>query len=292
MPRFQFQSRYVLLTYAQCGQLDAFRVMDVISALAGECIIGREHHEDGGLHLHVFVDFGRKFRSRKADVFDVEGFHPNISKSYGSPEKGYDYAIKDGDVICGGLARPEPTSGGDGNGKTHLIWSQITQAETRELFWELVHQLDPKAAVTSFPALQKYCDWKYRYNPPEYESPTNVEFFGGDIDGRDDWLLQSGIGGERIGRVKSLVLYGSSQSGKTTWARSLGSHIYSVGLLSGTELSKAAEAEYAVFDDIRGGMKFFPSFKEWLGCQPHVCVKELYREPRVMEWGMERSNTS
>lgn len=282
---FRFQARYVLLTYSQCGELDPFRVMDVISELAGECIIGREYHQDGGLHLHVFVDFGRKLRSRKASIFDVGGIHPNISRSYGTPEKGYDYAIKDGDVVCGGLARPEPESGGDRHGKTHLIWTQITSAESRSEFWELVHELDPKAAVVSFSQLQKYCDWKYQYHPPEYESPTGCSFIGGEFDGREAWLLQSGIGGERVGRVKSLVLYGPSQTGKTTWARSLGIHGYCVGLLSGAELSRAPDVEYMVFDDIRGGIKFFPSFKEWLGCQPHVCVKELYREPRVIEWG-------
>lgn len=48
---------------------------------------------------------------------------------------------------------------------------------------------------------------------------------------------------------------------------------------------KAGSAEYAVFDDIRGGIKFFPSFKEWLGCQGYVTVKELYREPKLVKWG-------
>jgi len=215
----------------------------------------------------------------------VGGFHPNISKSLGTPEKGYDYAIKDGDVVSGGLERPIPTPGGDRNGKTHLIWTQITTATTRELFWELVHELDPKAAVTSFSQLQKYCDWKYRYDPPAYVTPPGAVFIGEETDGRGDWVRQSGVGGERVGRVKSLVLFGPSQTGKTSWARSLGSHIYHVGLLSGSESMKAPDVEYAVFDDIRGGIKFFPSFKEWLGCQPHVCVKELYREPKVIEWG-------
>lgn len=279
---FNFHAKYVLLTYSQCGELDPFRVMDVISTLAGECIIGREHHEDGGIHLHVFVDFGRKFRSRKASIFDVDGVHPNISKSYGTPEKGYDYAIKDGEVVCGGLARPS----GSGDGQADSKWHQIIQASTRDEFWELCTLLDPKATVVSFPALQKYCDWKYQYHAPAYESPGNAVFIGGESDGRDDWLLQSGINAERSGaRRKSLVLFGESQTGKTTWARSLGTHIYCVGLLSGSELVKAASVEYAVFDDIRGGIKFFHAFKEWLGCQPHVCVKELYREPRVIEWG-------
>lgn len=44
-------------------------------------------------------------------------------------------------------------------------------------------------------------------------------------------------------------------------------------------------AEYAIFDDIRGGIKFFPAFKEWLGAQAWVTVKRLYRDPKLMKWG-------
>jgi len=281
---FDFHAKYVLLTYAQCGELDGFRVMDRLSSLGAECIIGREHHEDGGIHLHCFADFGRKFRSRKTDVFDVDGFHPNITKSRGNPEKGYDYAIKDGDVICGGLARPE--CGTVRNGASDSKWAIITSATNRDEFWELVHELDPKAAACSFPQLQKYCDFKFAYHPPEYETPAGAHFIGAESDGRDRWLEQSGIGsGETRGRVKSLVLYGPSRTGKTSWARSLGKHIYCVGLVSGNECLKAPDVEYAVFDDIRGGIKFFHSFKEWLGAQPHVSVKVLYREPKLVEWG-------
>lgn len=154
--------------------------------------MARENHEDGGVHLHVFCDFGRKFRSRKADVFDVDGVHPNIEPSRGTPEKGYDYAIKDGDVLCGGLERPAASRGG--NGKTHSIWSEITNATSIGQFWDLVHALDPKAAACNFGQLTKYADWKFAVDPPTYESPAGIEFVGGELDGRDDWLLQSGIG--------------------------------------------------------------------------------------------------
>jgi len=82
-----------------------------------------------------------------------------------------------------------------------------------------------------------------------------------------------------------LVLFGESLTGKTTWARSLGPHIYCIGLVSGTECAKGADAKYAVFDDIRGGFGFFHGYKEWLGCQPHVSIKQLYREPFYMKWG-------
>lgn len=81
------------------------------------------------------------------------------------------------------------------------------------------------------------------------------------------------------------MLYGETRTGKTLWARSLGRHIYNVGLVSGAECMKAASVEYAVFDDIRGGIKFFPAFKEWLGAQMTVSVKQLYRDPCLVAWG-------
>jgi len=83
----------------------------------------------------------------------------------------------------------------------------------------------------------------------------------------------------------SLVLYGPSRTGKTLWARSLGRHIYCIGLVSGDEQVKAADVDYAVYDDIRGGMKFFHSFKEWMGAQTYVTVKRLYKEPKLVKWG-------
>jgi len=322
MPSFTCNARYFLITYAQCGDLSEWSVLERFTTLGAECIIAREHHETEGVHLHVFVDFGRKFRSRRADVFDVDGRHPNIQHSRGTPEKGYDYAIKDGEVLAGGLGRPS----GNGNRSIADKWSQIASSENREEFWQLCEELDPKSLCCSFGQLQKFADWKFAEDPPMYETPGGLEFVGGDVDGRDLWIQESGIRleepllgesekyglppwalngprhplpgsgirpqpsrsltlGSRLGRPISLVLYGESRTGKTLWARSLGPHIYNVGLVSGEECMKASDVKYAVFDDIRGGIKFFPAFKEWLGGQATVCVKRLYRDPRLITWG-------
>lgn len=86
-------------------------------------------------------------------------------------------------------------------------------------------------------------------------------------------------------RPLGLVAYGASRCGKTLWARSLGPHIYTVGLISGAELLKGPDVDYAVFDDMRGGIKFFPAFKEWFGAQAEVTVKQLYRDPKLVKWG-------
>jgi hypothetical protein len=83
MPAFYCNARYFLVTYAQCGDLSEWSVLDRFTTLGAECIIAREEHNDLGLHFHVFADFGRKFRSRKTDVFDVDGRHANIKPSRG-----------------------------------------------------------------------------------------------------------------------------------------------------------------------------------------------------------------
>ena len=192
MPHFDYHFRYALITYSQCGDLSPTRVGERFHELGAKLVIGRENHADGGVHLHCFVDFGRKRRFRRVTCFDVEGRHPNIEQSKGTPEKGYDYAIKDGDIAFQSLDRPVPSGGG--NSKTVAKWTEITNASDRESFWDLVHQLDPKSAATNFSTLQKYCDWKFAVKPPVYESPGNISFIGGEVDGRDDWLSQSGIG--------------------------------------------------------------------------------------------------
>ena len=143
---FRFQARYALLTYAQCGDLDPFAVVNHLAELGAECIIGRENHSDGGLHLHAFVDFGRKYRTRNTRAFDVEGCHPNVSPSRGTPEEGYDYAIKDGDVVAGGLERPA----GSGLASNGDVWPEIINAKDESEFWSLCESLAPRALVTQF----------------------------------------------------------------------------------------------------------------------------------------------
>lgn len=213
MPSFDLHARYVLLTYPQCGELEPERVGNLIDGIAGaKCVIGRENHADGGIHLHCFVDFGRKRRFRNARAFDVEGHHPNVSPSKGTPEKGWDYATKDGDTVWATLDRP----GESGGGRVSNVekWSQITGASDRESFWSLVHELDPKSAACNFRQLQAYCDWKYAPPKREYKTPVGISFIGGELDGRDEWVRQSGVGlGEPLlgmlfqwaGRTKTLL---------------------------------------------------------------------------------------
>lgn len=189
---FLFQARYGLLTYAQCGDLDPLRVVYHLGDLGAECIIGREDHVDSGVHLHAFFMFERKFRTRNERLFDVDGRHPNIVRGYGTPEKGWDYATKDGDVVGGGLERPS----GDRVSEAGSVWSRIILAEDREEFFELCAELAPRALLCSFSSLRCYADWKYRIDPEPYEHPDVIQFDTSRYPGLDSWVQQNldGVG--------------------------------------------------------------------------------------------------
>lgn len=184
---FYFSARYALLTYPQCGDLSEWAVLDHLSSLGAECIIGREDHADGGTHLHVFIDFGRKKQSRRSTFFDVGGHHPNIAASRGRPDLGYDYAIKDGNVVAGGLERP----GSSGLPPAADRWSTIVEAESREEFFDLLRRLDPKALVTRWTELNKYADATYAVRPEPYVGPTGIEFELGMVPELARWREQS-----------------------------------------------------------------------------------------------------
>jgi len=183
MPNFKFEAKYGLLTYAQATQLDPFEIVLRLSGLGAECIIGRESHQDGGTHYHAFFMFERKYASRNSRIFDVNGHHPNIVRGYGTPEKGWDYATKDGDICGGGLERPCGISNSEGETK----WAWIIAAETREEFFERIAYRDPRSLCTNFGNLQRYADWKYRPQLIEYEHPGNISFDGGCLEQLTDW---------------------------------------------------------------------------------------------------------
>lgn len=181
MSRLNFNAQYFLLTYAHVEgngdkpELDPFRIVDLLGGLGAECIVAREHYPGGeGFHFHVFCDFQRRFRSRKADVFDVDGYHPNVEPSRRDPVGGFDYATKDGDIVAGGLERPSRACGRGGASSTADKWGEITAAETAEQFWRLCEELDPKSLVCNFPALSKFVEWRFRPIPVPYASPDGV----------------------------------------------------------------------------------------------------------------------
>lgn len=110
--RFRVAAKSLFITYPRCDLskevcLELLQNMLASSAFHNEVAmreycIGRETHQDGGFHLHVFVTFDRKLDIRSARTFDMlyEGivYHGNI-QSVRNRGAVMDYVRKGGDYI-------------------------------------------------------------------------------------------------------------------------------------------------------------------------------------------------
>lgn len=65
----------------------------------------------------------------------------------------------------------------------------------------------------------------------------------------------------------------------------LGNHLYMKERYNARQASLAEGVDYAIIDDISGGIKFFPHWKSWFGGQPHIQVRLLYRDEKLCKWG-------
>ena len=200
---FRFAAQHGLLTYPQCQGLDPWRIVEMLTVLGAECIIGRENHADGGLHYHAFFMFERKFESRNVRIFDVDGFHPNVVRGYSKPEKGCAYAIKEGDVVAGGL---DCSQFGKDVPRTSGPWAEICLSSTREEFFEACERLAPRALLCSFTSLRCYADWKYRPEPVPYATPDGLSFNTDSYPELDAWVSHN-LEGHQPGKS---MLFGSA----------------------------------------------------------------------------------
>lgn len=226
---FRLQAKSFILTYSQVANEDAFvrtpsSHFDHCTSLLGTLDVyrlGRELHQDGGTHFHAYVSPSAKCSTRNARLFDYAGYHPNIRPVRKTPWTSWDYVGKGDDVIYEHGARPggdrASDSGRDG------VWALAVAATDKEEFLRILREKAPREYVLYNAAIERYVEKHFAPQPPSYESPEFRTEYVVPIDRLNQWLLQSGIGGGgAAGRPRSLILWGPTRTGKTLWARSLG----------------------------------------------------------------------
>lgn len=203
MPRdqngFRINNRYLLLTYPQVGpEWEWDEARRLLHGLGARTRIGRELHEDGGVHYHCFVDFGSPFQSRDCRKFDVGDAHPNIQPVRRTPHNAWTYVGKDGDVVH------DDTTGYDTGGVAKRsrddVWADIISAPTKDEFFERVAAMAPREFVCSFSSVQLWAEWKYRPTREPYRSPRGLRLHTGDFPDLEGWRTAFGEETEDHGR--------------------------------------------------------------------------------------------
>lgn len=181
---FRFAAKYGLLTYAQSDGLDPWRIVNLLADLGCECIVAKELHADGGTHYHAFFMHSDKLCTRNARIFDIDQYHPNILRGRKTPESMYDYATKYGDVVAGGLQRPDaipPKTNSDD------FWRCVFDATTREETFRVAQESSVSLLGRYYFQVRAIAEAKTVQNPLHYVSPESLEWELGPYPELLDW---------------------------------------------------------------------------------------------------------
>jgi hypothetical protein len=137
-------------------------------------------------------------------------------------------------------------------------YSDAINAQTKEEFFGLVKKNDPKSYIIYHDKLEYYAEKIYAKEKQGYQ-PEQREFRHIPVEMRE-WVTTHLISTDR---PKTLVVWGPSRMGKTSWARSLGNHCYIGYTWSIRSLDESSD--YLVCDDIELSDKSFRMWQPFLG---------------------------
>lgn len=191
---FRFNAKHALLTYSQCP-LEKEDIQTNLLFTLGErvqrMVIGKEEHANGDPHIHVAILFRSKVNFKRANIFDIDSYHPNIA-SRGTYKGAETYASKDGDILVYGEEAP--------NNNNH---SEVARNTTDRLEWIeycIANKIPPG-----------YGDqiWNLTHRNEENDIKEH------EVQGR----ITAALNTVTYNGEDNLVIVGPTGTGKTTWAK-------------------------------------------------------------------------
>jgi hypothetical protein len=169
----------MLLTYSQVDD-DVFHWENIVAVIVkhgGLCRIGRELHKDGGVHYHAFCMKDKRFVTRSARAFDVDGYHPNIEPVNRTPHRAWAYVSKPGATLVHDDIPEAPTGRSRLRSKVDEVYRlALDQSTTAKRFIDSCVEGDTRNAIRSFNSLQAFAN--YQFPPtrePEYVPPEGLQ---------------------------------------------------------------------------------------------------------------------
>jgi len=201
MVDFRFSAKNAFLTYAQCP-IDKAQALLLLSEKRSieEYVVAEELHQDGGRHLHCFLQFTSKLDTRDSRYFDLlhdgHTYHPNITKPR-SVKNVITYIQKDGDFLVShglqeliekkswGQLRAEATTVGEYLNRVERYYPRdfALNYERLKVYAEATWKDEKKPfqpVFTDFNNVPDLCkDWRDQYVPigPIQERRVSVNFF-------------------------------------------------------------------------------------------------------------------
>ncbi|GES76336.1 rep protein [Rhizophagus clarus] len=244
----------LFLTYPRCS-LDKHVVLTMLRCLCSpfvveSYVVATELHEDGTPHIHCYLSLSGKVDKRSANCFDL--------------------------VDSGG----ERYHGNYQSARDALMLSHIVERE--EIMSKEVSTPWYEDLLGQLWSVMGYADHRFAPVPRVFESP----YLAGSFVVPQVlvvWIQVNIV--SRPGRPMSLVLIGHSRTGKSSWARSLGPHIYMQKRINWDKWND--EASYVFLDDVpRDELVRYNNWKVLMGAQEEYEVRQSYGRVKTINGGI------
>ncbi|AHA82230.1 AC1 [Tomato leaf curl Karnataka virus 3] len=292
--RFKINAKNYFLTYPKCSltkEEALSQLLNIHTPTSKKFIrICRELHEDGTPHLHVLIQFEGKFQCKNNRFFDLTSptrsahFHPNIQGAKSSSDV-KSYMEKDGDVIDHGVFQVDGRSARGGCQSANDAYAEAINSGSKAQALNILKEKAPRDFVLQFHNLNSNLDRYFQDPPALYISPFSSSSFDQVPEELEEWACENIVdAAARPIRPISIVIEGDSSTGKTMWARSLGSHNYLCGHLDLSPKIYSNDAWYNVIDDV--DPHYLKHFKEFMGAQRDWQSNTKYGKPVMIKGGI------
>lgn len=247
---------------------------------------GRELHEDGTPHYHVVFRF--ETETHWSDAYkhlSIEGDTNAIRIEKPRPrqparvflENTMAYCPKEGDVFGERLSLEGPVSE-----QKKRKWQEIIDEQDEGKAWGLVRDLEPRAYMVNFPALERAMTVTKRVKlEAALKEPVKGSFRVPEI--MTYWMEKYVIHKTYSGRPKSLIIIGDPMIGKSMWAESFGNPIV---MNSGWCLKSCVKgASHVVVSDVRPAAFGYAGKSYWrevLGGKSSFNCRDFQQETRTI----------
>nr|QKQ15101.1 Rep [Kummerowia striata geminiviridae] len=292
--RFHVKAKGWFLTYPQADDItldevyEFFLAFQLANKSPKKILVAKEKHLDGHDHFHVFISFDARVDCHNEKAFDIpvsptRAKHPNIQAAR-SESAVIGYCTKNGDDVNFranfNFKIPEPKE---------TVAEVLQRCATKEEFLTACLSSGQSwSNARSWIGINKMADDHYRPKTSKVHEPVlTLDKFINVPDAIKEFIRD--LRGRKPGdarRVKSIWLWGESQTGKTTLAENLGRFLrvknqWNVDNLGGET------AELCVLDDLAWDtLAWKDNYKSLLGCQVNCSFTGKYRAPVNLRWGI------
>nr|AEP82979.1 C1 [Tomato interveinal chlorosis virus] len=295
--RFRLNAKNYFLTYPKCSlsKEEALSQLLALTIPVNKLFIrvARELHEDGQPHLHVLIQFEGKYQCTNERLFDLVSptrsahFHPNIQAAKSSSDVKA-YVEKDGDFVDHGVFQIDGRSARGGQQSANDTYAKVLNAGSVMEALNILKEEQPKDYVLQHHNIRSNLERIFAKAPEPWVPPfplssfTNVpvemQSWADDYFGRDP--------AARPERPISIIIEGDSRTGKTMWARALGSHNYLSGHLDFNSKVYSNDVQYNVIDDVAPHYLKLKHWKELIGAQRDWQSNCKYGKPVQIKGGI------